>query len=90
MLFGMYMALHYNYAENVNEKANVTNLFDMIRAADFQVVKNIPELPERQQPTCAIITLLYAEKQAVDVMMDNKTTYVRYRREGTSLIIERL
>ena len=49
---------------------------------DFQVVPQMPILPDRDQPTIAIITLLYCEKQAIDVMMENKTTYVRYKTEG--------
>ena len=42
----------------------------------------MPILPEREQPTVAVITLLYCEKQAVDAMMESKTTYVRYKTEG--------
>jgi hypothetical protein len=42
----------------------------------------MPILPEQDQPTVAVITLLYCEKLAVDAMMDSKTTYVRYKTEG--------
>jgi len=37
-----------------------------------------------QQPTIAIITALYCEKLAVDAMMDNKETFVRYTTVGES------
>ena len=43
----------------------------------------MPVLPDSEQPAIAIITLLYCEKLAVDAMMDPKTTYVRYKTEGT-------
>ena len=46
-------------------------------------MKNIPVLSGNEQPTVAIVTLLYCEKLAVDVMIDNKTTYVKYKTEGT-------
>lgn len=36
------------------------------------------------KPTIAVITNLLSEKQAVDAMMDNKTTFVRYKTEGES------
>jgi len=34
------------------------------------------------QPTIAIITANYCEKMAVDAMMENKTTYVKYKTGG--------
>ena len=36
------------------------------------------------KPSIAIITALYCEKLAVDAMMENKTTFVRYKTEGKS------
>ena len=36
------------------------------------------------KPTIAVITNLLSEKQAVDAMMDNKTTFIRYKTEGES------
>lgn len=35
-----------------------------------------------QQPTIAIITANYCEKLAVDAMMENKTTYVKFKTGG--------
>lgn len=46
------------------------------------MVKQMPTIAANQQPTIAIITALYAEKLAVDAMMESKTTYVRYKTEG--------
>ncbi len=46
------------------------------------MVQNMPTLTARDQPTVAIVTRLYCEKLAVDAMIDNKTTYVRYKTEG--------
>ena len=46
------------------------------------MVQNMPTLLARDQPVVAIITRLYCEKLAVDAMIDNKITYVRYKTEG--------
>ena len=35
-----------------------------------------------QKPTIAIITSKYYEKLAVDAMMEDKTTFVKYKTEG--------
>ncbi|KAK7092325.1 uncharacterized protein [Littorina saxatilis] len=51
---------------------------------EVQMVKQMPTIAANQQPTIAIITALYHEKVAVDAMMENKTTYVRYKTEGES------
>ena len=46
------------------------------------MVKQMPTIAANQQPTIAIITAHYHEKVAVDAMMENKTTYVKYKTEG--------
>jgi hypothetical protein len=46
------------------------------------MVKQMPTIAANQQPTIAIITANYCEKLAVDAMMDNKTTFVKYKTEG--------
>ncbi|XP_041970449.1 uncharacterized protein LOC121726881 isoform X2 [Aricia agestis] len=51
---------------------------------DTQVVKQMPTLCSSRQPTIAVVTALYCEKQAVDAMMDNQETYVRYTTVGES------
>lgn len=42
----------------------------------------MPKVVRAQQPTIAIITAQYCEKLAVDAMIDNRDTYVRYKTEG--------
>jgi len=45
-------------------------------------VKQMPTHTEGRKPTIAIITSKYYEKLAVDSMMEDKTTFVRYKTEG--------
>ena len=58
----------------------------MIRVtSDETTVKRVRQMPEvvrSQQPTIAIITAQFCEKLAVDAMIENKDTYVRYKVEG--------
>ncbi|XP_069121899.1 uncharacterized protein [Argopecten irradians] len=51
---------------------------------EVQMVKQMPTIAANQQPTIAIITANYGEKLAVDAMMENKTTYVKFKSEGES------
>ena len=48
------------------------------------IVKQIPVLVSEKQPTIAIITAQYCEKLAVDSMIDNKETFVRFTTIGES------
>ncbi|UYV69513.1 hypothetical protein LAZ67_6003863 [Cordylochernes scorpioides] len=48
------------------------------------MVKQMPKVTRSQQPTIAIITAHFWEKVAVDAMIDNKDTYVKYKTEGES------
>jgi len=48
------------------------------------MVREMPTLSSKEQPTIAVITSLYCEKLAVDAMMDDRVTYVKYRTEGTA------
>ncbi|XP_076375479.1 uncharacterized protein LOC117219397 isoform X3 [Megalopta genalis] len=50
----------------------------------IQVVKQMPTMASAKQPTIAIITAQYCEKLAVDSMIENKETYVRYTTVGES------
>ncbi|XP_076242867.1 uncharacterized protein LOC143184488 isoform X1 [Calliopsis andreniformis] len=50
----------------------------------IQVVKQMPTMASAKQPTIAIITAQYCEKLAVDSMIENKETFVRYTTVGTS------
>ncbi|CAG2057039.1 unnamed protein product, partial [Timema podura] len=51
---------------------------------DIQVVKQMPTMTSSKQPTIAIITAQYCEKLAVDAMIENKETFVRYTTVGES------
>ncbi|XP_012269161.2 uncharacterized protein LOC105693664 isoform X2 [Athalia rosae] len=50
----------------------------------IQVVKQMPTMTTSKQPTIAIITAQYCEKLAVDALIENKETYVRYTTVGES------
>uniref|UniRef100_A0ABD2WWH4 Winged helix-turn-helix domain-containing protein n=1 Tax=Trichogramma kaykai TaxID=54128 RepID=A0ABD2WWH4_9HYME len=49
----------------------------------IKVVKQMPQLSSAKQPTIAIITAQYCEKLAVDSMIENKETFVRYTTVGS-------
>lgn len=52
--------------------------------SDLQIVQQMPTVINSKQPTIAIITAQYYEKIAVDSMIDNKETFVRYTTVGES------
>lgn len=74
--------------ESLEEKGLTRLMSDGIyvrqHSIDTQVVKQMPTLCSSRQPTIAVVTALYCEKQAVDAMMDNQETYVRYTTVGES------
>ncbi|XP_013391754.1 uncharacterized protein LOC106159868 [Lingula anatina] len=45
-------------------------------------VKQFPTLPKEEQPTIGVVTALYCEKLAVDAMLGQKISYVKYKGEG--------
>ncbi|KAJ8667280.1 hypothetical protein QAD02_008942 [Eretmocerus hayati] len=49
----------------------------------IQVVKQMPTMASAKQPTIAIITAQYCEKLAVDSLIENKETFVRYNTVGS-------
>lgn len=49
---------------------------------EVKIVQQMPTQTKGRKPTVAIITSKYYEKLAVDSMMDDKTTFVRYKTEG--------
>ncbi|XP_076309764.1 uncharacterized protein LOC143225013 isoform X2 [Tachypleus tridentatus] len=51
---------------------------------EVKMVRQVPTVISSQQPSIAIITAQYCEKVAVDTMIENKDTYVRYKTEGES------
>ncbi|XP_037091905.1 uncharacterized protein LOC119112042 isoform X2 [Pollicipes pollicipes] len=52
--------------------------------AEVTVVKQMPTVVSSKQPTIAIITANYCEKLAVDAMIVNKETFVRFTTVGES------
>lgn len=51
---------------------------------DVKMVKQMPMVAQSKQPVIAIITAQYCEKLAVDAMIDNKETFVKFKTEGES------
>uniref|UniRef100_A0A2M4CRB6 Winged helix-turn-helix domain-containing protein n=1 Tax=Anopheles darlingi TaxID=43151 RepID=A0A2M4CRB6_ANODA len=51
---------------------------------EIKIVKQMPTITSNNQPTIAIITAQYCEKLAVDAMIENKETFVRYTTVGHS------
>ena len=59
------------------------NSFTRVQAdQEVTVVKQMPKVEAAKQPTIAIITSQYFEKMAVDAMMTNRQTFVRYATVG--------
>ena len=54
--------------------------------SEVKIVKSMPVQTQGNKPTVAIITSKYYEKLAVDAMMEDKTTFVRYKTEGQYLL----
>ncbi|RUS78721.1 hypothetical protein EGW08_013508 [Elysia chlorotica] len=50
------------------------------------MVKDLPMLTGQEQPTIGLITTLYHEKLAVDAMMEDKRTYIKYKTESESQV----
>ncbi|XP_015123699.1 uncharacterized protein LOC107045831 isoform X4 [Diachasma alloeum] len=67
-------------------KAMGLGAFTRVAHQDTQikVVKQMPTMASAKQPTIAIITAQYCEKLAVDSMIENKETFVRYTTVGES------
>jgi len=65
-------------------KALANGTFTRVTQNDTEVklVRQMPKVVRSEQPTIAIITAQYCEKLAVDAMIENKDTYVRYKTEG--------
>ncbi|XP_076468513.1 uncharacterized protein LOC143299208 isoform X2 [Babylonia areolata] len=53
---------------------------------DVKLVSEFPLLSSREQPVVAIITALFEEKLAVDAMIENKRTFIKYKTEGESQV----
>lgn len=63
------------------------NAFTRIHHDDqaIKIVKQMPTIASNKQPTIAIITAQYCEKLAVDAMLENKETFVRYTTVGKTI-----
>lgn len=70
-------------------KAMDHGAFTRQQSQDTQVtiVKQMPTMASSKQPTIAIITAQYCEKLAVDAMIENKETFVRYTTVGKTIIV---
>lgn len=53
---------------------------------EIKVVKQMPTISSQKQPTIAIVTAQYCEKMAVDAMLENTETFVRYTTVGEYLL----
>lgn len=67
--------------EKINSTDDGQNFTRTTKPIDTKVnlVKQMPKVNESQQPVIAIITAQYCEKLAVDSMISDKETFVRYR-----------
>ena len=50
------------------------------------MMTQMPVQTQGSKPTVAIITSKYYEKLAVDAMMEDKTTFVKYKTEGKYML----
>jgi len=57
----------------------------MLAVTEVKIVKQMPAQAPGKKPTVAVITSRYYEKLAVDAMMEDKTTFVKYKTEGTNM-----
>uniref|UniRef100_A0A8D8ZKE6 Winged helix-turn-helix domain-containing protein n=1 Tax=Cacopsylla melanoneura TaxID=428564 RepID=A0A8D8ZKE6_9HEMI len=77
-----------NHVNKLQEKLLVKSLdhggFTRIETNSVQVVKQMPIITKSRQPTIAIITAQYCEKVAVDALIGDKETFVRYTTVGES------
>ncbi|XP_055948172.1 uncharacterized protein LOC129981370 isoform X3 [Argiope bruennichi] len=86
---GNYMRTTKNDTEN-NYPALLRNIREQLRDIsqyaneDVKMVKQMPMVAQSKQPVIAIITAQYSEKLAVDAMIDNKETFVKFKTEGES------
>ena len=68
----------------VGNEVNIlfSTITGIIFIIEVRIVRTMPRLTANEQPTIAIITSLYCEKLAVDALIDEKTTFVKYKTEG--------
>ena len=62
-------------------------MIDMLWLTEVKEIKHMQVMQKGQKPTVAIITSKYYEKLAVDAMMEDKTTFVKYKTEGSWICV---
>ena len=67
---------------NILYKVRELNDIFLFLCTEVKIVKSMPRLTGYDQPTIAVITSLYCEKLAVDALIDDKTTFVKYKTKG--------
>eukprot|EP00090_Calanus_glacialis_P045143 TRINITY_DN8213_c0_g1_i2.p1 TRINITY_DN8213_c0_g1~~TRINITY_DN8213_c0_g1_i2.p1 ORF type:complete len:565 (+),score=205.78 TRINITY_DN8213_c0_g1_i2:81-1775(+) len=73
--------------KKIKAMENNLNAFTRVQGdkENITVVKQMPKVEAAKQPTIAIITGQYYEKMAVDAMMTNRQTFVRYATVGETV-----
>jgi len=73
--------------KKIKAMENNLNAFTRVQGdkENITVVKQMPKVEAAKQPTIAIITSQYYEKMAVDAMMTNRQTFVRYATVGETV-----
>lgn len=61
--------------------------FFLLVVREMKGANHMQQVSTSEKPTIAIITNLLCEKLAVDAMMEQKTTFVRYKSEGNYMYI---
>lgn len=61
--------------------------FFPIEVKEVKGANHMQQVSTSEKPTIAIITNLLCEKLAVDAMIEQKTTFVRYKTEGGKLFL---
>jgi len=73
--------------KKIKAMENNLNAFTRVQGEkeNITVVKQMPKVEAAKQPTIAIITGQYFEKMAMDAMMTNRQTFVRYATVGETV-----
>ncbi|ODM88883.1 hypothetical protein Ocin01_17797, partial [Orchesella cincta] len=66
------------------DKENSSFTRVVLNETNIRIVKQMPKMVKAKQPSIAIITAHYCEKLAVDAMIENQETFVRYTTVGES------
>lgn len=58
--------------------STLVNRLNVLNVSELQISAEFPVLQARESPTVAIITSLFCEKIAVDLMLEGRKTYIRH------------